>query len=81
MRIIFLLAIVGGVTLFAPRSPQVPSFVLSVGAQEKHGSISGIVTGPDSMTIVAARITAEPQTSAGAAPSFDLYGPKRGLSV
>ena len=66
MRIIFLLAIFGGVTLFAPRSPKVPSFVLSVGAQEKHGSISGIVTGPDSMTIVAARITAEPQTSAGA---------------
>ena len=68
MRFIFLLAIVGGVTLFAPpRSPKVPSFVLSVGAQEKHGSISGIVTGPDSMIIVAARITAVPQTSAGAA--------------
>lgn len=68
MRIIFLLAIVGGVTLFAPpRSPKVPSFVLSVRAQEKHGSISGIVTGPDSTAIVGARITAEPQTSAGAA--------------
>ena len=68
MRFIFLLAIVGGVTLFAPpRSPKGPSFVLSVGAQEKHGSISGIVTGPDSMIIVAARITAVPQTSAGAA--------------
>ena len=65
MRIIFLLAIVGGMTLFAP--PRSPSFVLSVAAQEKHGSISGIVTGPDSTTIVAARITAVPQTSAGAA--------------
>ena len=68
MRFIFLLAIVGGVTLFAPpRSPKAPSFVLRVGAQEKHGSISGIVTGPDSTTIVAARITAVLQTSAGAA--------------
>ena len=74
MRIIFLLAIVGGVTLFAPpRSPKGPSFVLSVGAQEKHGSISGIVTGPDSMTIVGACITAVPQTSAGAAaPALPL---------
>ena len=39
MRIILLLTIVGGVTLFAPpRSPKVPSSVLSVGAQDKHGS-------------------------------------------
>jgi hypothetical protein len=70
VRIIFLLAIISGLSLFAPpRSPKVPSFVRSVGAQEKHGSISGIVTGPDSMTIVGARITAVPQTSAGAAAS------------
>ncbi len=74
MRIIFLLAIVGGVTLFAtPRSPKVPSFVLSVEAQEKYGSISGIVTGPDSTTIFAARITAVLQTSAGAAAPAHLW--------
>lgn len=78
MRFIFLLAIVGGVTLFAPSRPKAPSLVLSVGAQEKHGSISGVVTGPDSMTIVAARITAMSQTSAGAAASPLAYTDQSG---
>src|SRR5690242_14096187 len=63
VRVGFILAIVSGVTLFAPRQFVIQPFgVWSVSAHEKPGSNSGVVTTADSASVKGAVLTAVRQS-------------------